>query len=54
MGVGVVVVGVVVGVVLGAGLFWFWAVAVGSPAEVGGAGVACTGDAFGGTDCWGD
>lgn len=27
---------------------------VGSPAEVGGAGVACGGEAFGGAVCWGD
>lgn len=49
--VGVVVVGVViVGVILVAELFWFWAVDVGSPAEVGGAGVAC-GEVFGGAVC---
>lgn len=49
--VGVVVVGVViVGTILVTELVWFWAVDVGSPAEVGGAGVAC-GDVFEGAVC---
>lgn len=49
---GVVVVGVVmVGFVFAAGLFWFWGVDVGSPAEVGGAGVAWGEEVFGGAAC---
>lgn len=55
--VGVVVVGVVVVgvVVLAAELIWDWVVVAGSPAaEMGGAGLACGGDVFGGTVCWGD
>ena len=48
----VVVVGVVVvvGLVLVVELFWFGVVDTRSPAEVGGAGVAC-GEVFGGATC---
>lgn len=50
--VGVVIVGVLtVGFVLVTELFWFWVVDVGSPAEVGGAGVACGEEVFGGAVC---
>ena len=50
--VGVIVVGVVtVGFVLVPALFWLGAVGVGSPAEVGGAGVACGEEVFWGAVC---